>query len=90
VTGATSGGQPPCFLLANGGLLLSSRNAPFYKRRMECSTPERIDRRWTRADRQRRSLPVCSILLGFLFAGFWGTLNRELSFKAEDRHFKRG
>jgi len=25
----TSGGQAPCFLVANGGLLLSSRNAPF-------------------------------------------------------------
>jgi hypothetical protein len=35
-------------------------------------------------------LPVCSILLGFLFAGFWRTLNREPSFKAEDRHFKPG
>lgn len=38
----------------------------------------------------RQVLPVCSILLGFLFAGFWWTLNRELSFKAEDRHFKMG
>jgi len=35
-------------------------------------------------------LSVCSILLGFLFAGFWWTLNRELPFKAEDRHFKLG
>jgi hypothetical protein len=25
-----------------------------------------------------------------LFAGFWWTLNRELTFKAEDRHFKLG
>lgn len=38
----------------------------------------------------RQVLPVCSILLGFLFAGFWWTLNRELAFKAEDRHFKMG
>jgi hypothetical protein len=38
----------------------------------------------------REALPVCSILLGFLFAGFWWTLNRELTFKAEDRHFKLG
>jgi len=38
----------------------------------------------------REVLPVCSILLGFLFAGFWWTLNRELCFKAEDRHFKMG
>ena len=38
----------------------------------------------------REVLPVCSILLGFLFAGFWWTLNRELSFKADDRHFKLG
>ena len=36
------------------------------------------------------ALPVCSILLGFLFAGFWWTLNRELTFKVEDRHFKLG
>ncbi len=38
----------------------------------------------------RGALPVCSILIGFLFAGFWWTLNRELTFKAEDRHFKLG
>jgi hypothetical protein len=25
----------------------------------------------------RAALPVCSILLGFLFAGFWWTLNRD-------------
>ena len=36
------------------------------------------------------TLPVSSILLGFLFAGFWWTLNRELTFKAEERHFKLG
>lgn len=38
----------------------------------------------------RGTLPVSSILLGFLFAGFWWTLNRELTFKVEDRHFKLG
>ena len=38
----------------------------------------------------RAALPVSSILLGFLFAGFWWTLDRELSFKVEDRHFKLG
>lgn len=38
----------------------------------------------------RDALPVCSILLGFLFAGFWWTLNRELAFKVEERHFKLG
>lgn len=41
-------------------------------------------------DASREALPVCSILLGFLFAGFWWTLNRELTFRAEDRHFKLG
>lgn len=38
----------------------------------------------------RAALPVSSILLGFLFAGFWWTLDRELSFKVEERHFKLG
>ena len=38
----------------------------------------------------REALPVCSILLGFLFAGFWWTLNQEFSFMAEDRHFRLG
>ena len=38
----------------------------------------------------RAALPVRSILLGFLFAGFWWTLNQELTFKVEDRHFKLG
>jgi hypothetical protein len=41
-------------------------------------------------DGVRTTLPVSSILLGFLFAGFWWTLNRELTFKPEDRHFKLG
>jgi hypothetical protein len=38
----------------------------------------------------RADLTVCSVLLGFLFAGFWWTLNRELTFKVEERHFKLG
>jgi len=38
----------------------------------------------------RAALPVSSIMLGFLFAGLWWTLNRELTFKVEDRHFKLG
>ena len=41
-------------------------------------------------DGVRATLPVSSILLGFLFAGFWWTLDRELTFKAEERHFKLG
>lgn len=41
-------------------------------------------------DGVRATLPVSSILLGFLFAGFWWTLNRELTFKEEERHFKLG
>jgi hypothetical protein len=41
-------------------------------------------------DGVRAALPVSSILLGFLFAGFWWTLNRELTFKPEERHFKLG
>jgi len=41
-------------------------------------------------DGVRATLPVSSILLGFMFAGFWWTLNRELTFKVEDRHFKLG
>lgn len=31
---------------------------------------------------------VSGILFGFLFAGFWWSLNRELTFTPEDRHFK--
>jgi hypothetical protein len=48
------------------------------------------DRRWAVqfGDSVRATLPFSSILLGFLFAGFWWTLNRELTFKAEERHFK--
>jgi hypothetical protein len=38
----------------------------------------------------RAALPVSSIMLGILFAGFWWTLNRELTFKVEERHFKLG
>jgi hypothetical protein len=35
-------------------------------------------------------LTVSAILFGFLFAGFWWSLNRELSFRPEERHFKLG
>lgn len=31
---------------------------------------------------------VSSILFGFLFAGFWWALDRELKFPPEQRHFK--
>src|SRR5208283_4048387 len=50
------------------------------------------DKRWSMqfGDGVRTTLPVSSILLGFLFAGFWWTLNRELTFKPEERHFKLG
>lgn len=33
-------------------------------------------------------LTVSGILLGFLFAGFWWILNREISFTPQGRHFK--
>lgn len=35
-------------------------------------------------------LTVSGILFGFLFTGFWWSLNRELRFEAEQRHFKLG
>lgn len=35
-------------------------------------------------------LTVSGILFGFLFAGFWWSLNRELTFKPNERHFKFG
>jgi len=35
-------------------------------------------------------LTVSGVLFGFLFAGFWWSLNRELSFEPEERHFKFG
>ena len=33
---------------------------------------------------------AAAILFGFLFTGFWWSLNRELTFKVPDRHFKPG
>jgi len=33
-------------------------------------------------------ITAASILFGFLFAGFWWALDRELKFKSEERHFK--
>ncbi len=33
-------------------------------------------------------LTVSSILFGFLFAGFWWALNREMTFQPAQRHFK--
>jgi hypothetical protein len=35
-------------------------------------------------------ITASSILFGFLFAGYWWSLNRELKFEPEDRHFKFG
>ncbi len=36
----------------------------------------------------RAILTVSSILFGFFFAAFWWILDRELTFKQEERHFK--
>jgi hypothetical protein len=36
------------------------------------------------------TITASSILFGFLFAGFWWALDRELRFKPEERHFKFG
>jgi hypothetical protein len=33
---------------------------------------------------------AAAVLFGFLFAGFWWSLNRELTFKPEQRHFQPG
>ncbi len=33
-------------------------------------------------------ITAASILFGFLFAGFWWALDRELKFPKEERHFK--
>ena len=33
---------------------------------------------------------AAAVLFGFLFAGFWWSLDRELTFKPEQRHFKPG
>jgi hypothetical protein len=33
---------------------------------------------------------AAAVLFGFLFAGFWWSLNREVGFDEEDRHFKPG
>lgn len=35
-------------------------------------------------------LATSAILFGFLFSGFWWSLNRELEFPPEERHFKPG
>ena len=34
------------------------------------------------------TITASGVLFGFLFAGFWWALNRELSFEKEQRHFK--
>jgi hypothetical protein len=36
----------------------------------------------------RAILTVSGVLFGFFFAAFWWILNRELTFKEEERHFK--
>ncbi len=36
------------------------------------------------------TVTASSILFGFLFAGFWWALNRELEFPPEGRHFQPG
>lgn len=35
-------------------------------------------------------MAAAAVLFGFLFAGFWWSLNRELTFKISERHFKPG
>jgi len=36
----------------------------------------------------RAILTVSGVLFGFFFAGFWWLLNRELTLKQDERHFK--
>ena len=36
------------------------------------------------------TVTASSILFGFLFAGFWWALDRELKFEEKNRHFKLG
>ncbi len=36
----------------------------------------------------RTLLTVSGLLFGFLFTAFWWTLNRELKFEEDERHFK--
>ena len=51
---------------------------------------EAVGTRWEEAD--MTNLPVyvttSGIIFGFLFAGFWWVLNRELKFDESKRHFK--
>lgn len=35
-------------------------------------------------------ITIAGLLFGFLFAGFWWALNRELTFEPGQRHFKLG
>jgi len=35
-------------------------------------------------------IAAAAVLFGFLFAGFWWSLNRELTFEPPERHFKPG
>src|SRR4051812_2416611 len=39
-------------------------------------------------DHVEQVVTAASILFGFLFAGFWWALDRELKFVSEQRHFK--
>ena len=39
-------------------------------------------------DTLKEIITVSGILFGFLFAGFWWSLNRELTFPPAQRHFK--
>jgi hypothetical protein len=36
------------------------------------------------------TVTAASLLFGFLFTGFWLALDRELKFRADERHFKYG
>jgi hypothetical protein len=49
----------------------------------------RVGVQFSRMDEISRAiLTVSGVLFGFFFAAFWWILNRELTFKEEERHFK--
>ena len=50
---------------------------------------DRAGVQFSRMDETSRAiLTVSGVLFGFFFAAFWWILNRELTFKEEERHFK--
>jgi hypothetical protein len=69
------------------GFVVTSRVPAVRSATVSTASPQSVSSNAMRPD---VIVTAATVLFGFLFAGYWWALNRELRFKPEQRHFKYG